>query len=160
MFGKGLGNIAVGTTKIATALAAAAAAPETGGLSLGLTYYEGLTGVGNIGAGLAQAFGGVSGDLAKADDVAASITAMTHVSGLGALLATGNLDEAERASNAEDLILIPFEAGVGEALEVPDLLKPRASLPQFPLAKSYDRLNNVKDNFYPAKKHEPGCLCN
>jgi RHS repeat-associated protein len=161
LLGRAFGNVGVGAAKVALAFGAGLAAPETGGLSLAVTYYAGVSGVGNIGAGIFQAIGAVTGDVDTAELGAAAVTSVTSLTGLATAIATGNVYAGAEAANVEGLLLIPFGAGAGSSDVIPDILRP-APIPQsFPLAKGFDVAHSAYDFFHPNRGQSTSdCGCN
>jgi len=161
LFGEALGNIGVGVAKVAVAAGAAAGAPETGGLSLGLTYYAGASGLGNIGAGISQALGAATGDVSYGQLGAAAIESATSVSGLVTTIYTGDVNAGAEAANVEGLLLLPVGLGAGIPDEVPDILKPVLPKPAYPLAGGYDTASGIGGLLHPTSNSDANnCGCN
>lgn len=99
----GLGNVALGSAKIALGLAATA---ETGGLAAGLGYYSAYSGATNIAGGLSQVYGAITGNLEGGQQGADYAASASSVSGLITLAATGNAQEGATVSAVEGLALV------------------------------------------------------
>jgi RHS repeat-associated protein len=101
--GKAALNIAVAGVKITEAAAGAAAAPETGGLTLAVTVYQGISAAGNLAAAASQIAGAVTGDVKSGQAGADVASAATTVSGVATLVATGgNVEKASQAADIEN----------------------------------------------------------
>jgi hypothetical protein len=97
---------------------------ETGGLAIGLGVYAIENGVvGNIGAGISQISGAISGDTEVAERGAQAAAAASTVSGLATLaLTNGNLEDAATAAQVEGIVLTPATVAAGETLKPADAL--------------------------------------
>lgn len=109
---KGLGNIILGSVKVAAGIALTA---ETGGLAAPVGYYAIINGlVGNIGGGIAQLGGALTGNLEEGEKGAQAASAVSSISGLVTLAVTkGNVCRAAQAANIEGLALLPLTVGLG-----------------------------------------------
>jgi RHS repeat-associated protein len=110
--GKAALNIAVAGVKITEAAAAAAAAPETGGLTLAVTVYQGISAAGNLAAAGSQLAGAISGDVKSGQEGANVAAAATTISGVATLVATGgNVEKASQAADLENMATTGISAG-------------------------------------------------
>jgi RHS repeat-associated protein len=105
----GLGNIALGTAKIALGLGATV---ETGGLAAGLGYYSAYSGLTNVVGGVAQLYGGITGNITSGQHVADYAASSGSVSGLVTLGITGNAQAGATASAIEGIGLASAQAAL------------------------------------------------
>jgi len=110
MFGNGLLNVAVGATKIS---AAGAVEVGTSGIGTGLALYGAFSGSGNLASGTLQTIGAFSSNPASFQQAASGISAVTSITGMTTLLATGNLKSAANAARLESFGLFGFNFGSG-----------------------------------------------
>jgi RHS repeat-associated protein len=119
LLGEGLGNLGLGLGKVGVGVGSGAAAPETGGLSLALSYYSFVSAIGNFGSAGADIYGAISGNVDGAENVANISTASTSISGAVTWLGTGNLNAGVTAANIEGLGLFGLGGGLGEPITLP-----------------------------------------
>jgi hypothetical protein len=114
--GNGLVNIGVGILKVAGGIAAIGG---TGGLGTALGAYAIVNGlVSNIGGGLSQLSGAITGDLRGGEQGADAAATAGSVFGLGTYVASGgNLRLAGTVGRVESLALSPFSLHHGGMLE-------------------------------------------
>ena len=117
-------DLAVGTTKYATAAVAAAAAPESFGLTTPIIYYGVVSGTGNQAAAFMELAGAIAGDSDYAqilEENAARAKTATTITGLTTLLATkGDFQKAETYSQVEGLALGGIQGGAEGAMKAVD----------------------------------------
>ena len=99
----GLGNIALGSAKIALGLGVTA---ESGGLAVGLGYYSAYSGATNIAGGVSQVYGAITGNLEGGQQGADYAASLSSVSGTITLVATGNAQEGATVSAVEGLAMV------------------------------------------------------
>ncbi len=105
-------NVAVAAVKISEAAAGAVAAPETGGLTLAVTIYQGVSAAGNIAAAGSQLAGAITGDVKNGEAGAKVVNAATTISGVTTLVATGgDIGKADRAATLENAATTIIGAG-------------------------------------------------
>jgi RHS repeat-associated protein len=121
LVGQGIGSLGVGLGKLGVGTGAAAAAPETGGLSLALTYYSWYSSLGNFGAAGADFYGAISGNVAGAEHAANVSSAASSISGLATWVGTGNVNAGATASNIEGIGLFGLSGGLGVPIHLSDV---------------------------------------
>jgi|SRR6516164_8399334 RHS repeat-associated protein len=109
---QGLGNILLGSVKVAGGLALTA---ETGGLAAPVGFYAIGNGfVENIAGGISQLAGAATGNLEEGEKGAQAASAAGTISGLVTLAVTkGNVCRAAQAASVEGVALSPFLVGLG-----------------------------------------------
>lgn len=142
-------NAAVAGVKITEAAAGAVAAPETGGLTLAVTVYQGISAAGNITAAGSQLVGAITGDVKDGEDGARVANAATTISGITTLAATGgDLDKADRAATLENAATTLVGAG--------GLLK---GTPGQVATKAADAAQTAVDTAHAVKSSQPSSSC-
>ncbi len=160
---KGAGQLLVAGGKIVEGVAGIAAAPETGGLSLALSYYALGSVFQNLGTAAGDIGGAITGNVELAEKFEQGSAAFGTVSGLTTYAVTRNLQRAATAGNVEGLAMLAFGAGVGKPISAPDILKPpMPELPEVPgLIKAYDALDTAQgaSGGRLGRRKDPGPVC-
>jgi RHS repeat-associated protein len=116
--GEGLVNLELAKVKTDAAIAAAAAAPESG-VSAVASAYLGVSAAGSAVAGTVQLLGAASGKTKEAAEAAQAVSTVTSVAGIVRTVTSGSIEKGSKWAAYEAVITTkPSEVFKGKAVEV------------------------------------------